>query len=717
MSKMPRFEPLSVEPVSSSGLRRRLRAFPARSRASAPISRNDFMSAFRITGVMRPSSMATAMPTCTSFQYRMWSSWNQALQARCCTSARATALMMISLNEIFPPSSPSCLLSASRASAARSMPTSVVRKKCGIGPIEAAKRFAIVLRIWVSGTSSYGTPVRGARSAVRGTACAATVAAGAPSTSRFITRPPGPDPCTSLRSTPASLAIRRASGDAFTRVASAGATAATGCGAGAGFGAALGVGFAGVSRAPLTADRSPFGAGAAAPSPSTFSPGFPIHATIFPTGTVVPSGTITFNSCPSARATSSMTALSVSTSASVSPDFTGSPSCLFHFTRRPSSIVGDNASMWTLVAIQVQNLPCRRHNFLGRCLRRALEMLVVGHGHIGLRDTLHRRIEIVECVTLYQIDDLRPDSDVRPPLFDDHRAVRFLDRFENRRLVQRAEGPQIEYFRRNVLLGELIRRFLRHGECLGVADERHIAARTLDFRLADRDDVLPVGYVTLQVIEHLAFEHDDRVVVADRGLQDSLGVGGRGGGDDLESGDVRKPALPCLRVLRGQLQRRPVRPAEDDGDPNLPTRHVQHLGRGIDDLIERQQGKVPGHKLDHRSESTHSGAHANPRESELGDGRIDHALGTELLQQSAAHLVRALIDADFLTHQKHVGVALHLLAERLVQGIAIGQGGHGQSANTSRYSASGSGSGLSSANLTASSTSAWISASIASSAA
>src|SRR6266566_313783 len=109
MSNMPRFETLNVEPVYSSGLRRRLRAFPARSRASAPISRNDFTSALRITGVMRPSSMATAMPMCTSFQYRMWSSWNQALHARWCANANATALMMMSLNEILPPHPPPSL--------------------------------------------------------------------------------------------------------------------------------------------------------------------------------------------------------------------------------------------------------------------------------------------------------------------------------------------------------------------------------------------------------------------------------------------------------------------------------------------------------------------------------------------------------------------------------------------------------------------------------
>src|SRR5262249_30537935 len=126
-----------------------------------------------------------------------------------------------------------------------------------------------------------------------------------------MTRPPGPDPWTSLRSTPASLAILRASGDALTRVASATATGADG-GAGAGAGTGAGAG-AGVDAAGAGAARC----GAAAPSPSTFSPGFPIHATTLPTGTVVPSGTMTLMSWPSARATSSITALSVSTSASV----------------------------------------------------------------------------------------------------------------------------------------------------------------------------------------------------------------------------------------------------------------------------------------------------------------------------------------------------------------------------------------------------------------
>src|SRR6267143_1404186 len=676
MSNIPRFETLNVEPVYSSGLRRRLRAFPARSRASAPISLNDFKSALRITGVMRPSSMATAMPMCTSFQYRMWSSWNQALHARWCTNANATALMMMSLNEIFPPapSSPSCLLSASRASAARSMSISVVRKKCGTGPSEAASRLAIVFRIWVRGTSSYGTPVRGARSAVRGVAEAGAVAAcaaGARSTSRLTTRPPGPEPCTSFRSTPASFAIRFASGDAFTRVAAGGVTGVDCAGDGAG--------------AAARGDMGGVGAGLSSRAPSTFSPGFPIHATTFPTGTVLPSGTTTLISWPSARATNSLMALSVSTSASVSPDLTASPSCFVHFTSRPSSIVGDNASMWTLVAmglLAVQHAPDGGDDLLGRRLGRALEQLVVRHRDVGLGDALHRRVEIIEGIPLDDVDDLRPDPAVRPAFLHHDRPGGLLDRFENRRLIDGTQRPQVEHFGRHVVLRELLRRLQCDAQRLRMAHQRHVAALALDVGAPDRDDVLTVGHLALEVVQHFAFEHDHRVVVADGRFEQALRVGGRRRGDDLQPGDMGEPALPCLRVLGRELQRRPIGAAEDDRQRDLAARHVQHLGGGIHDLVECEQGEVPGHELDDGPQPTHRRSHADARESQLRDWRVDDALRAELLQQSAAHLVGALIDAHLFAHQQDVGIALHLLAQRLIQCVSVSKGGH-QSTRTS----------------------------------
>ena len=70
-----------------------------------------------------------------------------------------------------------------------------------------------------------------------------------------------------------------------------------------------------------------------------------------PTGAAAPSPTNTFRSTPSPRATSSIVALSVSISARMSPCATASPSPFSHLTTWPSSIVGESASMWTLVAI------------------------------------------------------------------------------------------------------------------------------------------------------------------------------------------------------------------------------------------------------------------------------------------------------------------------------------------------------------------------------
>ncbi len=270
----------------------------------------------------------------------MWSSCHQALQARCLTSARATPFRMMSL-KLTLPVSPNCWFRASRASAARSMSTSDVRKKCGTGPSDAANRLAIVLRICVRGTSSNAAPL--AITTGAGAAEAETARTGAASRSRRITRPPGPEPCSNLRSTPFSLAIRLASGEALTtRVASATATGA---------GAVDGAGAAGAGAAATGVGAGATGGEEGGAAAETFSPGAPMNPTISPTGTVAPSATTCCNSWPSARATSSITALSVSTSASVSPVFTGSPTALVHLTRRPSSIVGERASMTTLVGI------------------------------------------------------------------------------------------------------------------------------------------------------------------------------------------------------------------------------------------------------------------------------------------------------------------------------------------------------------------------------
>ena len=125
-------------------------------------------------------------------------------------------------------------------------------------------------------------------------------------------------------------------------------------------------------------------------------------------------------------------------------------------------------------------------------------------------------------------------------------------------------------------------------------------------------------------------------------------------------------------MLRGELQRGSAGSAEHRGHSDLAVRHVAHLGGRVHQLVHREQGKVPGHELDDRPEPDHGGADADAGEPQLGDRRIHHPHRAELVEQSAADLVGALIDPDLLAHEEDVGIPLHLLAECLVEGVSVG---------------------------------------------
>src|SRR5213078_2991729 len=165
--------------------------------------------------------------------------------------------------------------------------------------------------------------------------------------------------------------------------------------------------------------------------------------------------------------------------------------------------------------------------------------------------------------------------------------------------------------------------------------------------------------------------------------------------------------------LRADLHGRAARAAEHDGHVVLAGAHLVDLRRVVDDLIDRHQREVEGHELDDRPEPHHRGADPDPGEPHLGDWRVDHAALAEPLEQALGHLVRAVVVADLLAHDEHVGIALHLLAHRLVERLAVADDRHVHSLTTyGKYSSAG---GESSANLTASSISARTSASSSSS--
>src|SRR5688572_13358429 len=224
------------------------------------------------------------------------------------------------------------------------------------------------------------------------------------------------------RSRPFSAARRRASGEERVRcvepagaegaAGAAGAEGAVGAGGAAG---AVGAGAAGAGACAFSAGGDEGAAvGASAINDAMSSSGAAITPIREPTGEVPPSSRRRFRNTPSPRATSSMMALSVSTSARTSPLLTASFSAFNHFTRRPSSIVGESASIKTFVAIGSRpGLVVYVHDFLHRRdrlrhvrLGRPLEVLRVRHGHVRLVHAHYRRVEIVEAVALDVVDDL-----------------------------------------------------------------------------------------------------------------------------------------------------------------------------------------------------------------------------------------------------------------------------------------------------------------------
>ena len=202
-------------------------------------------------------------------------------------------------------------------------------------------------------------------------------------------------------------------------------------------------------------------------------------------------------------------------------------------------------------------------------------------------------------------------------------------------------------------------------------------AGTRDFRLADRQNkIVELGHRRGMAVEDFVFQEDHRIGIADRGLQQALGVGGIRGRDHPQTRNVREPGRIILAVLGGDARGGAVRPAEHDRAAHLAARHVKRLGGGIDQLVHRLHGEVEGHELDDRLQAGERRADAQTGKAVFGDRRVDHALVAELLQQSLRHLVGALIFGDLLAHHEHVLVAPHLLGHGVAQRFAHGHGDH-----------------------------------------
>jgi hypothetical protein len=202
--------------------------------------------------------------------------------------------------------------------------------------------------------------------------------------------------------------------------------------------------------------------------------------------------------------------------------------------------------------------------------------------------------------------------------------------------------------------------------------------------------VLVLGHLAALAVEVLVLDEDDRVVVADRRLQQTLGVGRRRGHGDEQAGHVEEERLEAVRVGGAELVAGALRHADDERYGDLAAEHVADVRGVVDDLVVGEQREVDRHQLDDRAQAGHRRADAHADDGVLGDRRVAHALLAELLEQAGGDLEGAVEDADVLAHEHDPLVAEHLLAQRLVERLAVAEysragrllllcrGGHGQ---------------------------------------
>ncbi len=249
--------------------------------------------------------------------------------------------------------------------------------------------------------------------------------------------------------------------------------------------------------------------------------------------------------------------------------------------------------------------------------------------------------------------------------------------------IERAQRARVDDLAGDVvLLLEQVGRLLGGQRHPRDADERDVLALAHDPRPAEVErEVLVLGHVAALAVQVLVLDEDHRVVVADGRLEQTLGVCGVRRHGDQQAGHVEVECLEAVRVRRAELVAGALGHTDDQRHADLAAEHVVDVGGRVDDLVEREQGEVDRHQLDHRAQADHGRAHAHADDGVLGDRRVAHAPLAELLEQPGRHLEGAVEDADVLAHEEDGLVALHLLAQRGVQRLAVAHHCHERSSS------------------------------------
>src|SRR6266550_6844362 len=256
-------------------------------------------------------------------------------------------------------------------------------------------------------------------------------------------------------------------------------------------GSGLGAGGGGAGAGAAAFGGSGFaGAGTAAPASVSKTP------TTVCTGTVCPCCTLISARTPAAGAGISASTLSVEISNSGSSRLTGSPTFLSHFLKVPSAmdspICGIKTSTRAMGSPSVRRQPAGGfHDVFRLRQHEVLERRRIRQRHVVRGDAHDRAVEPFERLLVDPRRDLPRDPTGPRVLVHDQDLVRLFHGRDDRGVIHRQQGPQVQHLDRYaVRFLELLGRLERFPERGAVADDGKMLPFTRRARLPDRRENL-----------------------------------------------------------------------------------------------------------------------------------------------------------------------------------------------------------------------------------
>ena len=163
---------------------------------------------------------------------------------------------------------------------------------------------------------------------------------------------------------------------------------------------------------------------------------------------------------------------------------------------------------------------------------------------------------------------------------------------------------------------------------------------------------------------------DDRVVAADRRLQQAQIVPGRRGRNHRQARNMHIPGLQRLRVLRGGGAPHAHRLAHHQRHAALPAEHVAGLGRLVHELVHGAEREIGEAHLHHRARSRQRRADGGAEDRRLGNRRVRNPERPEFLDH-ARILPEHAAAPEVFAERPHGRVPAHFLGQRPLAGFHV----------------------------------------------